>query len=188
MRPVFPLILSAVLFLSCFSGPDRQKPLHQTFNHDANQGVNRMSLDENSARCWCLILEIGKRRQSSPSSPLQEMNDEVASLVKKYRIRRHHPLFARKCKNSKTNCQLTDDYQKGKSKNPTLMLSIDQEGGIVTGLGRAKFQEYSAGRSREAESMGIRPAASSGKEALCRHQPRIQRPLSWTLTIILTIL
>ncbi|MXV41794.1 beta-N-acetylhexosaminidase [Bacillus subtilis] len=133
MRPVFPLILSAVLFLSCFFGARQTEASASKRSIDANQIVNRMSLDEKLGQM--LMPDFRNWQKEGESSPqaLTEMNDEVASLVKKYQFG-GIILFAENVKTTKQTVQLTDDYQKASPKIP-LMLSIDQEGGIVTRLG-----------------------------------------------------
>ncbi|QHJ92998.1 Beta-hexosaminidase [Bacillus subtilis] len=133
MRPVFPLILSAVLFLSCFFGARQTEASASKRAIDANQIVNRMSLDEKLSQM--LMPDFRNWQKEGESSPqaLTEMNDEVASLVKKYQFG-GIILFAENVKTTKQTVQLTDDYQKASPKIP-LMLSIDQEGGIVTRLG-----------------------------------------------------
>lgn len=165
MRPVFPLILSAVLFLSCFFGARQTEASVSKRSIDANQIVNRMSLDEKLGQM--LMPDFRNWQKEGESSPqaLTEMNDEVASLVKKYQFG-GIILFAENVKTTKQTVQLTDDYQKASPKIP-LMLSIDQEGGIVTRLGRALIsQGIWHWAQPEAESMRIRPAASSGKSSL----------------------
>ncbi|MCM3014714.1 beta-N-acetylhexosaminidase [Bacillus subtilis] len=133
MRPVFPLILSAVLFISCFFGARQTEASASKRAIDANQIVNRMSLDEKLGQM--LMPDFRNWQKEGESSPqaLTEMNDEVASLVKKYQFG-GIILFAENVKTTKQTVQLTDDYQKASPKIP-LMLSIDQEGGIVTRLG-----------------------------------------------------
>ncbi|MGG4112943.1 beta-N-acetylhexosaminidase [Bacillus subtilis] len=133
MRPVFPLILSAVLFLSCFFGARQTEASASKRAIDANQIVNRMSLDEKLGQL--LMPDFRNWQKEGESSPqaLTEMNDEVASLVKKYQFG-GIILFAENVKTTKQTVRLTDDYQKASPKIP-LMLSIDQEGGIVTRLG-----------------------------------------------------
>ena len=83
MRPVFPLILSAVLFLSCFFGARQTEASASKRAIDANQIVNRMSLDEKLGQM--LMPDFRNWQKEGESSPqaLTEMNDEVASLVKK---------------------------------------------------------------------------------------------------------
>lgn len=165
MRPVFPLILSAVLFLSCFFGARQTEASVSKRSIDANQIVNRMSLDEKLGQM--LMPDFRNWQKEGESSPqaLTEMNDEVASLVKKYQFG-GIILFAENVKTTKQTVQLTDDYQKASPKIP-LMLSIDQEGGIVTRLGEGtNFQGIWHWAQPEAESMRIRPAASSGKSSL----------------------
>lgn len=117
MRPVFPLILSAVLFLSCFFGARQTEASASKRAIDANQIVNRMSLDEKLGQM--LMPDFRNWQKEGESSPqaLTKMNDEVASLVKKYQFG-GIILFAENVKTTKQTVQLTDDYQKASPKNP----------------------------------------------------------------------
>ncbi|KXJ37635.1 hypothetical protein AX282_00680 [Bacillus spizizenii] len=133
MKPVFPLILSAVLFLSCFFGTSQTKAASSSGSADAKQIVNRMTLDEKLGQM--LMPDFRNWQKEGESSPqaLTEMNEEVAGLIKKYQFG-GVILFAENVKTTRQTVQLTDAYQKASPKIP-LMLSIDQEGGIVTRLG-----------------------------------------------------
>ncbi|AWM15538.1 hypothetical protein D3797_020310 [Bacillus subtilis] len=133
MKPVFPLILSAVLFLSCFLGASQTKATSSSGSADAKQIVNRMTLDEKLGQM--LMPDFRNWQKEGESSPqaFTEMNEEVAGLIKKYQFG-GVILFAENVKITKQTVQLTDAYQKASPKIP-LILSIDQEGGIVTRLG-----------------------------------------------------
>lgn len=157
MKPVFPLILSAVLFFSCFLGASQTKATSSSGSADAKQIVNRMTLDEKLGQM--LMPDFRNWQKEGESSPqaFTEMNEEVAGLIKKYQFG-GVILFAENVKTTQQTVQLTDAYQKASPKIP-LMLSIDQEGGIVTRLGEGtNFQGIWRWAQLEAESTPIRPA------------------------------
>ncbi|KAF1678925.1 MULTISPECIES: glycoside hydrolase family 3 protein [Bacillus] len=133
MKPFFPLILAAVLFLSCFLGASQTKVAASSRSAGAKQIVNHMTLDEKLGQM--LMPDFRNWQKVSESSPqaFTEMNEEVASLIRKYQFG-GVILFAENVKTTNQTVQLTDAYQKTSPKIP-LMLSIDQEGGIVTRLG-----------------------------------------------------
>ncbi|WP_338443649.1 glycoside hydrolase family 3 protein [Bacillus spizizenii] len=169
MKPVFPLILSAVLFLSCFFGTSQTKAALSSGSADAKQIVNRMTLDEKLGQMLMPDFRNWQKEGESSQQALTEMNEEVAGLIKKYQFG-GVILFAENVKTTRQTVQLTDAYQKASPKIP-LMLSIDQEGGIVTRLGegtnfpgnmalgaaRSRINAYQAGTliGKELSALGI---------------------------------
>lgn len=158
MKPVISLILSTVLFLSCVLGVNQTAKAKPRGSADAKQIVDHMTLDEKLGQM--LMPDFRNWQKEGETSPkaFTEMNEEVAGLIKKYQFG-GVILFAENVKTTEQTVRLTDAYQKAGPKIP-LLLSIDQEGGIVTRLGRALIsQAIWRLAQQEAESMHIRPAA-----------------------------
>jgi beta-N-acetylhexosaminidase len=133
MKPVISLILSTVLFLSCVLGVNQTAKAKPRGSADAKQIVDHMTLDEKLGQM--LMPDFRNWQKEGESSPkaFTEMNEEVAGLIKKYQFG-GVILFAENVKTTEQTVRLTDAYQKAGPKIP-LLLSIDQEGGIVTRLG-----------------------------------------------------
>lgn len=158
MKPVISLILSTVLFLSCFLGVSQTAVAKPRSSDDAKQIVDRMTLDEKLGQMLMPDFRNWKKEGESSPQAFTKMNEEVAGLIKKYQFG-GVILFAENVKTTEQTVRLTDAYQKASPKIP-LLLSIDQEGGIVTRLGRALIsQAIWRLAQQEAESMHIRPAA-----------------------------
>ncbi|MGR6856522.1 glycoside hydrolase family 3 protein [Bacillus halotolerans] len=133
MKPVISLILSTVLFLSCFLGVSQTAEAKPRSSDDAKQIVDRMTLDEKLGQMLMPDFRNWKKEGESSPQAFTKMNEEVAGLIKKYQFG-GIILFAENVKTTEQTVRLTDAYQKASPKIP-LLLSIDQEGGIVTRLG-----------------------------------------------------
>ncbi|MBV5124034.1 glycoside hydrolase family 3 protein [Bacillus halotolerans] len=133
MKPVISLILSTVLFLSCFLGVSQTAEAKPRSSDDAKQIVDRMTLDEKIGQMLMPDFRNWKKEGESSPQAFTKMNEEVAGLIKKYQFG-GVILFAENVKTTEQTVRLTDAYQKASPKIP-LLLSIDQEGGIVTRLG-----------------------------------------------------
>ncbi|MBJ7573081.1 glycoside hydrolase family 3 C-terminal domain-containing protein [Bacillus halotolerans] len=133
MKPVISLILSTVLFLSCFLGVSQTAEAKPRNSDDAKQIVDRMTLDEKIGQMLMPDFRNWKKEGESSPQAFTKMNEEVAGLIKKYQFG-GVILFAENVKTTEQTVRLTDAYQKASPKIP-LLLSIDQEGGIVTRLG-----------------------------------------------------
>ncbi|UYO32267.1 glycoside hydrolase family 3 protein [Bacillus halotolerans] len=133
MKPVISLILSTVLFLSCFLGVSQTAEAKPRSSDDAKQIVDRMTLDEKIGQMLMPDFRNWKKEGESFPQAFTKMNEEVAGLIKKYQFG-GVILFAENVKTTEQTVRLTDAYQKASPKIP-LLLSIDQEGGIVTRLG-----------------------------------------------------
>ncbi|WP_458105046.1 glycoside hydrolase family 3 protein [Bacillus sp. PK3-037] len=133
MKPVISLILSTVLFLSCFLGVSQTAEAKPRSSEDAKQIVDRMTLDEKLGQMLMPDFRNWKKEGESSPQAFTKMNEEVAGLIKKYQFG-GVILFAENVKTTEQTVRLTDAYQKASPKIP-LLLSIDQEGGIVTRLG-----------------------------------------------------
>ncbi|MBY8913347.1 glycoside hydrolase family 3 protein [Bacillus sp. YC2] len=126
------LVISAVLLLFIVFGT-HQAATKQDIPSQAKQAVARMTLDEKLGQM--LMPDFRNWQKDGQSSPqaFTQMNNEVAGLIKKYQFG-GVILFAENVKNTEQTVRLTDAFQKASPKIP-LLLSIDQEGGIVTRLG-----------------------------------------------------
>ncbi|MCC9024046.1 glycoside hydrolase family 3 protein [Bacillus nakamurai] len=126
------LVISSVLLLFIVFGT-HQAVTKQDIPSQAKQAVSRMTLDEKLGQM--LMPDFRNWQKDGQSSPqaFTQMNNEVAGLIKKYQFG-GVILFAENVKNTKQTVRLTDAFQKASPKIP-LLLSIDQEGGIVTRLG-----------------------------------------------------
>lgn len=126
------LVISSVLLLFIVFGT-HQAVTKQDIPSQAKQAVSRMTLDEKLGQM--LMPDFRNWQKEGQSSPqaFTQMNNEVARLMKKYQFG-GVILFAENVKNTEQTVRLTDAFQKASPKIP-LLLSIDQEGGIVTRLG-----------------------------------------------------
>ncbi|MBT2574713.1 glycoside hydrolase family 3 C-terminal domain-containing protein [Bacillus sp. ISL-51] len=126
------LVISAVLLLFIVFGT-HQAATKQDIPSQAKQAVARMTLDEKLGQM--LMPDFRNWQKDGQSSPqaFTQMNNEVAGLIKKYQFG-GVILFAENVRNTEQTVRLTDAFQKASPKIP-LLLSIDQEGGIVTRLG-----------------------------------------------------
>ncbi|UZD74350.1 glycoside hydrolase family 3 protein [Bacillus siamensis] len=126
------LVISAVLLLFIVFGTHHAstKP---DIPSQAEQTVSRMTLDEKLGQMLMPDFRNWQKKGQSTPEALTQMNDEVAGLIQKYRFG-GVILFAENVKNTEQTVRLTDALQKASPDIP-LLLSIDQEGGIVTRLG-----------------------------------------------------
>lgn len=126
------LFISAVLLLFIVFGTHHAstKP---DIPSQAEQAVSRMTLDEKLGQMLMPDFRNWQKKGQSSPEALTQMNDEVARLIQKYRFG-GVILFAENVKNTEQTVRLTDAFQKASPDIP-LLLSIDQEGGIVTRLG-----------------------------------------------------
>lgn len=126
------LVTSAVLLLFIVFGTHHAstKP---DIPSQAEQAVSRMTLDEKLGQMLMPDFRNWQKKGQSSPEALTKMNDEVAGLIQKYRFG-GVILFAENVKNTEQTVRLTDAFQKASPDIP-LLLSIDQEGGIVTRLG-----------------------------------------------------
>ncbi|ASB51589.1 glycoside hydrolase family 3 protein [Bacillus velezensis] len=126
------LVISAVLLLFIVFGTHHAstKP---DIPSQAEQAVSRMTLDEKLGQMLMPDFRNWQKKGHSSPEALTQMNDEVAGLIQKYRFG-GVILFAENVKNTEQTVRLTDAFQKASPDIP-LLLSIDQEGGIVTRLG-----------------------------------------------------
>ncbi|KTF60018.1 MULTISPECIES: glycoside hydrolase family 3 protein [Bacillus amyloliquefaciens group] len=126
------LFISAVLLLFIVFGTHHAstKP---DIPSQAEQAVSRMTLDEKLGQMLMPDFRNWQKKGQSSPEALTQMNDEVAGLIQKYRFG-GVILFAENVKNTEQTVRLTDAFQKASPDIP-LLLSIDQEGGIVTRLG-----------------------------------------------------
>ncbi|QZY33056.1 glycoside hydrolase family 3 protein [Bacillus amyloliquefaciens] len=126
------LVISAVLLLFIVFGTHHAstKP---DIPSQAEQAVSRMTLDEKLGQMLMPDFRNWQKKGQSSPEALTQMNDEVAGLIQKYRFG-GVILFAENVKNTEQTVRLTDAFQKASPDIP-LLLSIDQEGGIVTRLG-----------------------------------------------------
>ncbi|WP_265423192.1 glycoside hydrolase family 3 protein [Bacillus velezensis] len=126
------LLISAVLLLFIVFGTHHAstKP---DIPSQAEQAVSRMTLDEKLGQMLMPDFRNWQKKGQSSPEALTQMNDEVAGLIQKYRFG-GVILFAENVKDTEQTVRLTDAFQKASPDIP-LLLSIDQEGGIVTRLG-----------------------------------------------------
>ncbi|MCG1015916.1 glycoside hydrolase family 3 protein [Bacillus velezensis] len=126
------LVISAVLLLFIVFGTHHAST-KQDIPSQAEQAVSRMTLDEKLGQMLMPDFRNWQKKGQSSPEALTQMNDEVAGLIQKYRFG-GVILFAENVKNTEQTVRLTDAFQKASPDIP-LLLSIDQEGGIVTRLG-----------------------------------------------------
>lgn len=86
MKPVISLILSTVLFLSCFLGVSQTAEAKPRSSDDAKQIVDRMTLDEKLGQMLMPDFRNWKKEGESSPQAFTKMNEEVAGLIKKYQF------------------------------------------------------------------------------------------------------
>lgn len=103
----------------------------------AKRIVKKMSLDEKIGQILMTDFRQWKSYAKDKEENLTEANKEVSEIINKYHLG-GVILFANNVKDTEQTTKLTYDLQKaamdGANKNLPLLLSIDQEGGIVTRL------------------------------------------------------
>lgn len=98
----------------------------------AKQMVQDMSLDEKIGQMLMPDFRNWQTKDESAPTGFTKMNNEVSHLVEKYHLG-GVILFAENVVDTKQTVKLTHEFQKA-SPNIPLLISIDQEGGIVTRL------------------------------------------------------
>ncbi|MEH3001373.1 glycoside hydrolase family 3 protein [Bacillus pumilus] len=135
----------------------------------AKQMVQDMSLDEKIGQMLMPDFRNWQTKDESAPTGLTKMNKEVSHLVEKYHLG-GVILFAENIVDTKQTVKLTHEFQKA-SPNIPLLISIDQEGGIVTrlqkgthfpgnmsiGASRSKKNAYDTGKiiGKELNALGI---------------------------------
>lgn len=131
-------LLACLAFLGTLLLSPVVKVYPDTSEARARKIVKKMSLDEKIGQILMTDFRQWKSCGKDKEEDLTEVNKEVAEIVNKYHLG-GVILFANNVKNTEQTTKLTYDLQKaaieGHNKNLPLLLSIDQEGGIVTRLG-----------------------------------------------------
>lgn len=140
----------------------------------AKEIVSKMTLDEKIGQMIMPDFRQWKAQGESAVQDVTVMNSEIAEIVDKYDLG-GVILFANNVKETEQTVKLVNDYQQvainDKDGNLPLLLTIDQEGGIVTRLGtgtnlpgnmaigatRSEDDAYDSGYviGRELKSLGI---------------------------------
>ncbi|MDM5296770.1 glycoside hydrolase family 3 protein [Bacillus pumilus] len=134
----------------------------------ANQMVQHMSLDEKIGQMLMPDFRHWQAKGESTPTGFTKMNKEVSHIVKTYHLG-GVILFAENVIGTEQTVKLTHEFQK--SSDIPLLISIDQEGGIVTrlqkgthfpgnmsiGASRSKKNAYDTGRiiGKELTALGI---------------------------------
>jgi beta-N-acetylhexosaminidase len=140
----------------------------------AKEIVSKMTLDEKIGQMIMPDFRQWKAQGESAVQDVTVMNSEIAEIVDKYDLG-GVILFANNVKDTEQTVRLVNDYQQvainDKDGNLPLLLTIDQEGGVVTRLGtgtnlpgnmaigatRSEDDAYDSGYviGRELKSLGI---------------------------------
>lgn len=153
-------------------------PSNRTYAMDsktqAKEIVSKMTLDEKIGQMIMPDFRQWKAQGESAVQDVTVMNSEIAEIVDKYDLG-GVILFANNVKDTEQTVRLVNDYQQvainDKDGNLPLLLTIDQEGGVVTRLGtgtnlpgnmaigatRSEDDAYDSGYviGRELKSLGI---------------------------------
>lgn len=153
-------------------------PSNRTYAMDsktqAKEIVSQMTLDEKIGQMIMPDFRQWKAQGESAVQDVTVMNSEIAEIVDKYDLG-GVILFANNVKDTEQTVRLVNDYQQvainDKDGNLPLLLTIDQEGGVVTRLGtgtnlpgnmaigatRSEDDAYDSGYviGRELKSLGI---------------------------------
>lgn len=153
-------------------------PSNRTYAIDsktqAKEIVSKMTLDEKIGQMIMPDFRQWKAQGESAVQDVTVMNSEIAEIVDKYDLG-GVILFANNVKDTEQTVRLVNDYQQvainDKDGNLPLLLTIDQEGGVVTRLGtgtnlpgnmaigatRSEDDAYDSGYviGRELKSLGI---------------------------------
>jgi beta-N-acetylhexosaminidase len=140
-----------------------------TPNVDVKQIVAKMSLEEKVGQMLMPDFRNWQKQGDSKATGFTVMNDEVASIIKKYHLG-GVILFAENVVGTEQTTRLVDGLQNASEKIP-LFVTIDQEGGIVTrlqsgtnlpgnmalGAARSEQHAYDSGKviGEELSSLGI---------------------------------
>ena len=99
--------------------------------------LENMTLEEKLGQMMLMDFRQWKKHNESGLQNLEEMNSEVGNIISKYHFG-GVILFSSNLKNTEKSVKLIDGIQKSavNSGNIPLLISTDQEGGIVTRLGQ----------------------------------------------------
>jgi beta-N-acetylhexosaminidase len=131
--------------------------------------MNQLSLEEKVGQMLMPDFRMWKKQGEAAASGFTVMNDEVGSIIQKYHLG-GVILFAENVTGTEQTTRLVDGLQKA-SPNIPLLITIDQEGGIITrlqsgtnlpgnmaiGAIRDPMQAYNAGKviGTELKALGI---------------------------------
>ncbi|WP_088011253.1 glycoside hydrolase family 3 protein [Gottfriedia acidiceleris] len=121
--------LTAVLSVSTLT---QFKPAKVKAETNVKAIVESMTLDEKVGQMLMPDFRNWQKQGESKATGFTVMNDEVGSIIQKYHLG-GVILFAENVVETEQTARLTDGLQKASPKLP-LLISIDQEGGIVTRL------------------------------------------------------
>lgn len=157
------LVFSFVLFGVTREGAAIEQP------QSANDIVSSMTLEEKIGQMLMPDFRNWKKTGETSASGLTEMNDEVAGIVEKYHLG-GVILFTENVVDTEQTVRLTNSFQQASPEIP-LLLTIDQEGGIVTrlqsgtnlpgnmalGAARNETHAYTSGKiiGKELHSLGL---------------------------------
>ena len=172
-KKVLAILTSAVLTSSLILGP-----VTNVYGTDsrtqAKDIVNKMTLDEKIGQMLMPDFRYWKKTGETSNKDFTEMNEEVANIIDKFDLG-GVILFAQNVQTTEQTTKLTHDLQQvainDEDGNLPLLITVDQEGGIVTRLGtgtnlpgnmalgatRNEKSSYDAGYviGRELDSLGI---------------------------------
>ncbi|MFC0270240.1 glycoside hydrolase family 3 N-terminal domain-containing protein [Metabacillus herbersteinensis] len=123
-------VLAGVLVLSAIPGFKSETASAETI--DVQTIVTNMSIDEKVGQMLMPDFRNWKKADESKATGFTVMNDEVASIIKKYHLG-GVILFAENVVETEQTVRLVDGLQQASPEIP-LFMTIDQEGGIVTRL------------------------------------------------------
>lgn len=165
LKTLFPAALLLALLTSSVS----MKKVSSIPIPTAKQMVQDMSLDEQIGQMLMPDFRNWQEKDDSIPTSFTKMNKEVSHIVEKYHLG-GVILFAENVIDTKQTVKLTHEFQKA-SPNIPLLISIDQEGGIVTrlqkgthfpgnmsiGASRSKKNAYNTGKiiGKELNALGI---------------------------------
>ncbi|MGE6631819.1 glycoside hydrolase family 3 protein [Bacillus sp. NPDC077027] len=166
LKSLFP---AAILFALLISSIPLEKVSSAPVTPGAKQIVQSMTLDEKIGQMLMPDFRHWQTKDETTPTGLTKMNDEVADIVKKYHLG-GVILFAENVTGTEQTVKLTHEFQKASPTIP-LLISIDQEGGIVTrletgthfpgnmsiGAARSKKNAYQTGKiiGKELKTLGI---------------------------------
>ncbi len=125
--------LAAALALTAFTGFTSAKATtKETAATDVKSIVEEMSLEEKVGQMLMPDFRNWQKAGETKATGFTEMNDEVGSIIEKYHLG-GVILFAENVVDTEQTVKLVDGLQEA-SKDIPLLITIDQEGGIVTRL------------------------------------------------------
>jgi beta-N-acetylhexosaminidase len=125
--------LAAALALTAFTDFTSAKaPAKDTTAADVDSIVEEMSLEEKVGQMLMPDFRNWQMAGETKATGLTEMNDEVGSIIEKYHLG-GVILFAENIVDTEQTVRLVDGLQAASEEIP-LLITIDQEGGIVTRL------------------------------------------------------